>query len=100
MANRHEIPFKEQLEQQYKKPVLDVLIDFRNQGLTIKQVSDLTGFRYNTVRTWCAKYGIHLFSLGQKFHCHPKKTRKQEVSFIAQFRSKTINTFNVLSRKW
>ncbi|WP_203249702.1 hypothetical protein [Cysteiniphilum marinum] len=100
MANRYEIPFKEKLEQQYNKPVLDVLIDFRNQGLTIKEVAELTGFRYNTVRIWCAKYGIHLFSLGQKFHCRPKKAPKKEMSFIAQFHSKTLNTFNVLSRKW
>ncbi len=99
MANRYEIPFKETLEQQYKKPLLDVLIDFRNQGLTIKQVSELTGFHYSTVRFWCSRYAITMY---REEYFPPKKHQStvKESCFIERFRTKTINTFNVLSRKW
>jgi transposase len=99
MANRYDIPFKEKLEQQYKKPLLDVLIHFRNKRMSIKEVSDITGFHYSTVRYWCSKYAITMHG-GQRFHPKANLAQKRERHFVELFKAKTINTFNVLSRRW
>ncbi|MBK2124446.1 hypothetical protein [Fangia hongkongensis] len=99
MANRYEIPFKEQLEKKYQKHLLDILIDFRNQKMSIREISESTGFHYSTVRYWCAKYAITMHG-GQRFHPKSNTAPKKEHHFIELFKAKKINLFNVLSRRW
>ena len=98
MANQYSNDsFKAVVEAKYNMPITEVLRCFQRQGMTLKEVSEKTGFRETTVKKYALRYKCILANIYK-----PKNDRcEHELNELyTELRSDRLNRVNVLSRSW
>jgi len=98
MADRYYTTFKVVLEAKYDKHIIDILMDFKCRGMSYFDVALETGFHAKTIRKWCYKYSIKFDVPKRRFY--RKISAIEKTTFLENFKSKSINIDNILSRRW
>ena len=98
MANQYSNDsFKAVIEAKYAMPIAQILRRFQQQGMTLKDVADKTGFRESTVKKHALRHNCILANIYQS------KDDRYELELNALYtalRSDRLNQVNVLSRSW
>lgn len=98
MANQYSNDsFKAVVEAKYGMPVDKVLRRFQVQGMTLKDVSEKTGFKEYTVRRHALKYGVRITN---EYDSKTEQYEQELNKFYTKLRSDRLNRVNVLSRSW
>jgi hypothetical protein len=98
MADRYYTTFKAVLEAKYDMHIVDIFLDFQKREMDYSEISSEVGFHVSTVKKWSYRYGFRFISPDHNFN--PKYSRKNPAIFLDLFRSKKINSSNLLSRRW
>ena len=98
MANQHSNDsFKAVIEAKYGMPINEALKRFQRQGMTLKEVSEKTGFRETTVKKYALRYNCKLTGIYKpKDYCYEDELNE----LYTKLRSDRLNRVNVLSRSW
>lgn len=106
MANQYSDSFKCILERKHSKTYDEVLKDFANDGLTLATISQMTGCKVATVKKWAERADV-VIARGEvgkiAGKTHLKKEEKERIQLKelwSHIRSKSLNSFNFLSRQW
>ena len=98
MANQHSNDsFKAVIEAKYGMPINEALRNLQRQGVTLKEVSEKTGFRETTVKKHALRYNCRLTGIYKtKDGCCDIELDE----LYTALRSDRLNRVNVLSMSW
>ena len=91
MANQYSGSLEHKAKQCFNCSAEELLQQCADEKLTYHDVEKRLGVSSGTIRKWAKRYGLELM---------PVKQIEIDQEKLAQFRSNSINNYNLLSRRW